>query len=90
MLFVFSKLLEMSSLQLEYQFYFGENVIGTLLPGQQQRRTPRFPIALWNINERVVNNLPTTNNHVEGWHNNYFDLYDIHFDLYLYHLLESN
>ena len=51
--------------------YFEENFIGTLLPGQQQRRTPRFPIATWNINGRVVNNLPRTNNHVEGWHNKF-------------------
>ena len=51
--------------------YFEENFIGTLLPGQQQRRTRRFPIALWNINQRVINHLPKTNNHVDGWHNKF-------------------
>jgi hypothetical protein len=28
-----------------------------------------FPIALWNIHDRVSMSLPRTNNSIEGWHN---------------------
>ena len=28
-----------------------------------------FPTVLWNVNGRVIDNLPRTNNSVEGWHN---------------------
>ncbi|XP_067945425.1 uncharacterized protein [Watersipora subatra] len=38
---------------------------------RQQRRgrhEPRFPHTMWSIHERVVNNLPSTNNNVEEWH----------------------
>jgi hypothetical protein len=28
-----------------------------------------FPIALWNIHDRVSTSLPRTNNSIEGWHN---------------------
>ena len=29
---------------------------------------PLFEHALWNVNERVVDDLPRTNNSIEGWH----------------------
>jgi hypothetical protein len=28
-----------------------------------------FPIALWNIHDRVSTSLPRTKNSIEGWHN---------------------
>ncbi|KAK7009848.1 hypothetical protein BgiMline_001427, partial [Biomphalaria glabrata] len=42
--------------------------------GRQRRNrrvTPRFPIALWNVGDRVQDNLPRTNNSVEGWHHTF-------------------
>jgi len=43
-----------------------------IVTGRQRRgrrAQPRFPIALWNQYHRVENNLPRSNNAVEGWHN---------------------
>lgn len=28
-----------------------------------------FPIELWNVYDRVIANLPRSNNSIEGWHN---------------------
>lgn len=47
--------------------YFEDNFIGR--PDRRgNRRNPLFPLTLWNINQRVVEALPRTNNSVEGWH----------------------
>lgn len=32
------------------------------------RRTPRYPLPVWNVHERVKQGLPTTTNHIEAWH----------------------
>ena len=48
--------------------YFEETYIGKRLP-DNSRRIPPFPIRIWNIFERVREQLPRTNNAVEGWHN---------------------
>ena len=32
---------------------------------------PLFPRELWNMNTRVQNDLPRTNNVLEGWHNRF-------------------
>ena len=32
------------------------------------RRAALFPPTTWNVNDRFVNDLPRTNNSVEGWH----------------------
>ena len=47
--------------------YFGTPYVGELRRGV--RRLPTYEHALWNIYDRVVNNLPRTTNAVEGWHN---------------------
>src|SRR6218665_1586575 len=47
--------------------YFDDNYMGRVRRGD--RGQPRFPIRLWNQYERVVNDLPRTNNATEGWHN---------------------
>ena len=31
-------------------------------------RPARFPMSMWNMHDRVLDNLPRTNNSVEGWH----------------------
>ena len=46
--------------------YFESN-IGELRRGR--RLVPRFPHTMWNMSLRVQNELPRTNNDLEGWHN---------------------
>ena len=48
--------------------YFEDTYIGKRLPNNS-RRIPPFPIRIWNLYERVREQLPRTNNVVEGWHN---------------------
>ena len=47
--------------------YFEDNYIG-----RQRRGRPRdiamFPIEIWNMHHRTQDDLPRTNNHIEGWH----------------------
>jgi len=38
---------------------------------RDNRRNPAFPLTLWNVNQRVLESLPRTNNSVEGWHCGY-------------------
>jgi hypothetical protein len=42
--------------------YFETHYIGTL------SHPPKFPIKLWNVRDRLLNNIPRTSNYVEGWH----------------------
>ncbi|KAK4872511.1 hypothetical protein RN001_014540 [Aquatica leii] len=49
--------------------YFEDTWIGRL--DRRRRRQPLFPINMWNIYSKVVENLPRTNNAVEGWHNSF-------------------
>lgn len=46
--------------------YFEENYIGRARRGR--RATPRFPIPFWNQHQRVLGDLPRSNNNLEGWH----------------------
>ncbi|CAF1111966.1 unnamed protein product [Adineta ricciae] len=39
------------------------NFIGT------GRTKPQFSIQLWNVHDRLISNLPRSNNSIEGWHN---------------------
>ena len=48
--------------------YFEDSYIGKRLPDHTRRTSP-FPIRLWNMYTRMLNNMPRTNNCVEGWHN---------------------
>ena len=49
--------------------YIEENYIGAIRRGRYRR--PRFPYSMWGVYDRVLNNLPRTNNSVEGWHNRF-------------------
>ena len=50
--------------------YFEDNYIGTLRGrmGTQYRQTPRFPVGLWNVYNRVETDLVLMNNYIEEWH----------------------
>lgn len=52
--------------------YFEETWIGMVRRGR--RRPPKFSISLWNCYEGVREDLPKTNNSVEGWHNEFSSL----------------
>ena len=40
------------------------------------RGDPLFSIQMWNCFDSVIDNLPTTNNGVEGWHNRFANIVD--------------
>ena len=46
--------------------YFESTYIGEVRRGRRQQ--PMFPHELWNMNIRVQEDLPRTNNELEGWH----------------------
>ena len=50
--------------------YFEDTYIGI-----QRRGRPRddaiFPIRIWNMYNRTQDDLPRTNNHIEGWHKDF-------------------
>ncbi|KII72647.1 hypothetical protein RF11_10389 [Thelohanellus kitauei] len=50
----------------EFIMYFEDTFIGRFT--RQGRVQPRFGISLWNQRDRTINDLPRTNNHIEGWH----------------------
>lgn len=49
--------------------YFEQFYIGRLKRDSKTfRDVPWFPIELWNVYDRVLQNLPRTNNSIESWH----------------------
>ena len=50
--------------------YFEDTYIGRLHPGGH-RRIPIFELGLWNMYNQTLNDLPRTNNAVEGWHHSF-------------------
>ena len=50
----------------EWLTYFEKVWIGEVKRGR--RRSPLFQQSLWNVHLRVKDNLPRTNNSLEGWH----------------------
>ena len=49
--------------------YLEEYYIGGIRRARFRR--PRFPHTMWGVHDRVVNDMPRTNNAVEGWHNRF-------------------
>ena len=49
--------------------YFDTYYMGELR--RSHRLNPRYPHTFWNVNVRVQDHLPPTNNHLEGWHNRF-------------------
>lgn len=55
--------------------YFEDNWIGRLVGRRQMtRRTPTFPLELWNCYDLAKKGLPRTNNNIEGWHRGFSTL----------------
>ena len=52
--------------------YFEDTYIGR--PGRRQRRDPRFSHDMWNVYQRTLQELPRTNNNIEGWHRGFQSL----------------
>nr|KAG5697851.1 hypothetical protein BaRGS_017108 [Batillaria attramentaria] len=50
----------------DFLAYFESTWLGIVQRGR--RRRPKFDVAMWNVYNRVEDNLPRTNNSVEGWH----------------------
>ena len=46
--------------------YFEDNYVGR--PRRRNRANPLYALATWNVSNRVHDQLPRTNNHVEGFH----------------------
>ena len=53
--------------------YFETNYIGEQRRGR--RLPPLFPHELWNMHNRVLNELPRTNNNLEGWHTRFSTMF---------------
>jgi len=53
---------------LDLILYFEDNFIGRTMT-RNRRKTPRYDITMWNCFERINEDLPRTNNAIEGWHN---------------------
>jgi hypothetical protein len=50
--------------------YFEDTWIGRV--DRRNRRKPAlFPVSLWNCHAYLKENIPRTNNSVEGWHNSF-------------------
>jgi hypothetical protein len=56
--------------------YWEDNYIGRQRRGK--RSQPRFNADIWNVRDRVQNNLPRTNNSVEAWHNAFQSTVECH------------
>lgn len=52
----------------DFLTYFEETWLGYKKNRNRTIVKPRFSTELWNIFERTIENLPRTNNAVEGWH----------------------
>ena len=61
---------EFPTFAIEIAEYFEVTYNGRLLPNHT-RRTPPYPIRLWNLYTRVNLEVARTNNSVEGWHNGF-------------------
>ena len=63
----FEKLISEFDFPTEIVDYFEDTYIGR--PNRNgSRRNPQFHVLMWNVYDRTVDNLPRTNNSVEGFH----------------------
>lgn len=72
----FKLIKSVSSKKMECVFdYFEEYYIGKPISsgesGRIARSLPRFPIKIWNLYDRLLTDLPRTNNSIEAWHKSF-------------------
>src|SRR5277367_6272891 len=48
--------------------YFEDTYIGRVVGRRRRRQQPLFPPPVWNVNDRIQEHLPRTNNCIEAWH----------------------
>ena len=67
----FKELIEDDDVPVELIIYFEATYNGVLRGrgARRRREAPLFPIEIWNMRDRVLNDLPRLNNSVEGFHN---------------------
>ena len=53
---------------------FNDYIVSTYVDNSSSR----YPIDLWNVNDALMNNMPRTNNHVEGYNSRLGSLFPIH------------
>lgn len=58
--------------------YFENTWIGKIRRAGEGRLPPKFSLSLWNCTDATKNDLPKTNNAVEGWHNAFSSLLGAH------------
>ena len=56
--------------------YFEDTFIGRRR--RRNRGNPLFPVCMWNMHDRVCDDLPRTINSLEGWHNHLFNILEVH------------
>ena len=54
--------------------YFEENYIGVKSRLSRPRKSAKFDVSLWNVNENTIQGKHRTNNAVEGWNNRFSSL----------------
>jgi hypothetical protein len=66
----FTCIKELADNQLDdFMNYFENTYIGKKKNAEStKRQVPMFPIRLWNVYDRVLNDEPRTNNGIEAWH----------------------
>ena len=66
----YEELIDNKKIPSEFIAYFDLTYMGVVRGrGARQRRDPPiFPLAIWNISERFLQDLPRTNNAAEGFH----------------------
>ena len=69
---------------MQWSSYFEDTYIGR--PGRRQRRDPRFSHDMWNVYQRTLQELPRTNNNIEGWHRGFQSLIgSCHPNIWIFH-----
>ena len=57
--------------------FWEDNYIGRLR--RNRRGNSKFPLPIWNVYNRILEDLPRTNNSVEGWHRAFQQTIDCHY-----------
>ncbi|CAI9717560.1 Hypothetical predicted protein [Octopus vulgaris] len=67
---VYEELIDDEKIPAEFIAYFDLTYIDVVRRRGARRRKepPTFPIAVWNVNQRILQDLPITNNAEEGFH----------------------